>query len=119
MRPDGWGGWESSRRDRQPRPIATYDGTPFDGCIQSDTNPWVEVAGVPVDWTARDQSTWTVCPCEDMGSTPLAGVIAPMDTPEGVQRCDACGAFDGDLDAALALARTVGGVVRFHIEPRR
>ena len=31
----------------------TYDGTLPDGVmIASETNPWVEVDGEPVDWTA-------------------------------------------------------------------
>jgi hypothetical protein len=39
-----------------------------------------------------------------------------MDTDEGIQRCDAADVFEGDLDAALALARVVGGIVKFSVE---
>lgn len=90
-----------------------YDGTLPDGVlIEDQTNPWVEVDGVPVDWTTTDRPR-VQCPCDEMGQVVLAGVLDAMDTPAGVQRCDACGTYDGDLDAALALARLVGGVVKF------
>jgi hypothetical protein len=39
-----------------------------------------------------------------------------MDTAEGVQRCDICDIYDGDLSAAQALAALVGGVVKFQAE---
>ena len=91
----------------------TYDGTLPDGVlIESETNPWVEIDGEPVDWTTTKLPR-TDCPCEENGSVVLPGVLDGMDSPDGVQRCDACGTFDGDLDAALALARLVGGVVKF------
>ena len=90
----------------------TYDGTLPDGVlIASDTNPWVEVAGEPVDWTTSTLPE-AACPCGEH-PTVLPGVIAPIDTEEGINRCDAALLFDGDLDAALALARLVGGVVKF------
>lgn len=52
-------------------------------------------------------------PCDSCGDI-LPGVIEDMDTHEGIQRCDECSVYDGDLEAALALADHVGGVVRFH-----
>lgn len=47
---------------------------------------------------------------------PIPGVAAPMNTPEGIQRCDLCDLYRSDLDAALALrdALVPGGVVRFY-----
>lgn len=50
--------------------------------------------------------------CTCTGS-PVAGTLPAMDTPEGIQRCDECQVFPGDLEAAQALADMVGGVVRF------
>lgn len=97
-----------------------YDGTLPEGVLIADrTNPWIEVDGEPVDW-----ERWSLANldkldfdgCEEgcgAGGTPLAGVIAPMDTVIGVQRCDTCDVFPGDLEAAQALAATVGGVVMF------
>lgn len=90
----------------------TYDGTPTGALIESDTNPWVEVNGWVVDWSTYDGPR-AECPCGDEHDAPIPGVIAPIDTAEGINRCDAAGVFPGDLDAALALARLVGGVVKF------
>lgn len=91
----------------------TYDGHLPDGVLIADgTNPWIEVDGIPVDWTTTTLPR-TECPCEEGFSVVLPGVIDAMDTPVGIQRCDACSRFDGDLDAALALARLVNGVVKF------
>ena len=92
----------------------TYDGTPTDSLIANDTNPWVEVNGEPVDWSTYD-GPQAACPCEDFHDAPVPGVIAPMDTEEGINRCDAAAVFDGDLDAALALAQLVGGVAKFYV----
>lgn len=47
------------------------------------------------------------------GCGPLQGVLAPINTREGVQRCDDCHTYDSDLDAALALAVRIGGEVKF------
>lgn len=45
---------------------------------------------------------------------PVPGVAAPMNSPEGIQRCDECALYGGDLDAAVALALHVpGGRVMF------
>lgn len=94
---------------------AIYDGTRTDVMIADRTNPWVEVDGVPVDWTKVDLPR-VECPCGEQFKVVLAGVLEAMDTPEGIQRCDTCGIYPGDLDAALALARLVGGVVKYQQE---
>lgn len=98
-------------------PTATYDGTPITAMIADRTNPWVEVDGVPYDWaTDTHPSDPTIEPgCTCFGS-PIAGTIPAMDTDHGIQRCDECGVFEGDLEAALALAALVGGIVRFEVE---
>jgi hypothetical protein len=79
--------------------------------IADGTNPWVEVDGVPVDWVEREP----LHPVNDCGLCGdfLDGAIAAMDTNEGVQRCDECDLFEGDIEAAEALARLVGGVVEW------
>lgn len=50
----------------------------------------------------------TLCGCG-----PLPGVLAPFNTPDGLQRCDECQSYDSDLDAALALAVWVRGEAKF------
>lgn len=91
----------------------TYDGSDIgDAKIESDTNPWVELDGEPVDWM-RVLLPRRACPCGESGKVLIPGVLDAMDTPEGIQRCDTCNTYPGDLDAALALAKLVGGVVKF------
>jgi len=94
----------------------TYDGTLPDGVlIASDTNPWVEVDGEPVDWTTVDLPR-VLCSCDEDHHALVEGVIDAIDSPEGIQRCDSAVGELGDLDAALALARLVGGVVKFETD---
>lgn len=97
--------------------IATYDGTPTGLMIADGTNPWVEVDGAPYDWTTNplplDPDGDPECACN---LSPLAGTLDAVDDEYGIQRCDECQRFDGDLDAALALAHLVGGIVRFEAE---
>ena len=80
--------------------------------IESETNPWVEVNGKPVNWTTSTLPRVN-CPCDEDHAAIVPGVIDSMDTDEGIQRCDAADVFEGDLDAALALARVVNGTVKF------
>jgi hypothetical protein len=100
--------------------IATYRGQPVEAMIADRTNPWVEVptrtGPVVIDWTHSRLAGDPANDCEGCSGGPLPGVIAPMDTDEGVQRCDTCQKFDGDLAAAHALALLVGGVVKYEIE---
>lgn len=103
--------------------IGTYTGEPLTEMIADQTNPWVESHGQPINWTRHPVSDWRarygvteVTDCEGCEHSILPGVIESMDTPEGIQRCDSCQRHRGDLDAALALAALVGGVVRFEIE---
>lgn len=93
----------------------TYNGTAIDVMIADRTNPWVEVDGVPVDWTKVDLPRHE-CPCGENGQVLLSGVLDAMDSETGVQRCDACSTYPGDLDAALGLAALVGGIVKFQKE---
>lgn len=94
--------------------IAIYDGALAEGVLIRDgTDPWIEVDGVPVDWSASSLPRRVQCPCGEGFVVIEPGVIDGMNTPHGVQRCDACSTYDGDLSAALALARRVGGVVKF------
>jgi hypothetical protein len=85
------------------------------GMIAEGTNPWVEVDGEPVYWPAVDLPR-IPCPCGAGFEVIEPGVLESMDSPRGVQRCDACSTYDGDIEAAVALARRVGGVVRFVAE---
>lgn len=92
-----------------------YTG-PDDGrLIANYTNPWVVVNGEPVDWTNPGVSIpmrpFEPNDCDACGIIP--GVIEAMDTPEGIQRCDQCQRYEGDLSAAQALADAVSGEVWF------
>ena len=96
-----------------------FTGAPTASLIApGNPNPWIEIDGQPVDWMRRAPSlpqavTW----CGDGGCNagPLAGVLVACDTPQGIQRCDQCNIYDGDREAALALAQMVGGVVVFEV----
>lgn len=81
--------------------------------IASRTNPWVEVNGEPVDWTDPVWNNQRVVrpQCDTCNGTILPGVIEAMDSNEGIQRCDECDTYPGDLEAAWQLARLVDGVV--------
>lgn len=80
--------------------------------IASCTNPWIHVDGQPYDWQAKPLPAATN-DCEQCAESPVPGAIPAMDTPAGIQRCDQCELFPGDLEAAAALAVLVGGRVRF------
>jgi hypothetical protein len=94
-----------------------YAGPADDRLIASGTNPWVVVNGAPVDWMNPAVSLAARSPepnnCEGCTGCVLPGVIEAMDTPQGVQRCDTCQRYIGDLFAAQALAALVGGEVWF------
>lgn len=75
--------------------------------IATGTNPWIEVDGKPVVWEAGPSCNPD---CDSCGSV-LPGVIECMDTPEGIQRCDQCDTYEGDIEAAQALAAAIGGGV--------
>lgn len=86
----------------EPRPYAVqWDGS-SDVMIASETNPWLEDAdGDRIIWNTTDVEPDGDCEC---AASPVPGVLVGMDTPEGIQRCDACGRYESDLDAAAAAA---------------
>lgn len=96
-----------------------YAGPEDNRLIASGTNPWV-VKGKPIDWTSPDIAARTLEPndCDGCAGSLIPGVIAAMDTNEGIQRCDTCQRFAGDLFAAQALADLVGGEVWFTEEAK-
>jgi hypothetical protein len=100
-----------------------YAGPDDARLIASGTNPWVQVNGEPVNWMnpALNLAARTFEPndCEGCAGSVLPGALEAMDTPEGIQRCDTCQRFDGDLFAAQALADCVGGEVWFTEEEDR
>jgi len=99
---------ELAQHLRRASTVREFTGWPIPGLIAPDTDPWVQLDGVPVDWTRANLPRVT-CPCGESGQVVLAGVLDGMNTPTGVQRCDSCDTYPGDLDATLALARHVGG----------
>jgi len=78
---------------------------------QIGTNPWVEVDGEPIDWEATWVPNVRTSDCDQCGLI-LDGVIEGMDTSEGVCRCDQCKVYEGDFEAAEALAVLVGGIAK-------
>jgi len=96
-----------------------YDGTPTEALIADGTDPWVEVDGQPVDWFNGPALLPSPVPhgdCDTCEFSPVPGALEAMNTNEGIQACGSCALFVSDLDAALALARTVGGVAVFWAE---
>lgn len=88
-----------------------------DGVLIADgTNPWLELDGEPVDLTQPDLAPREQCPCEEWAPVIVPGVLEAMDDDYGVQRCDACDLYDGDLEAALALAKALGPEFTVHFE---
>ncbi|HEY3514557.1 MAG TPA: hypothetical protein VGL36_35585 [Kribbella sp.] len=81
--------------------------------IADGTNPWIEVDGQPLAWPQLDVPVAQDNDCDQCGDEPVPGVLTGMDDAQGIQRCDTCNRYAGDLDAALALAQLVGGVVKF------
>lgn len=83
--------------------------------LEDGTNPWIEVDGLPVDWMV---STLVEHPAlaerAECDNRCNAGVLLAMDTESGIQRCDECGTFDGDIEAAFFVAALVDGVVWVH-----
>jgi hypothetical protein len=51
--------------------------------------------------------------CDDCANEPIPGIHFSNTGSGTVERCDTCALFDGDLTAALALAKLVGGEVQF------
>ncbi len=108
------------RAPRLVRQIGTYTGhLPADICIADDTNPWIEIDGSTVVWPHPDLIPDAANEYEACAGAPLPGVLAPMDSEIGIQRCDTCQVFDGDLPAALALAALIDGVVKYELDFRR
>lgn len=88
--------------------------------IARETNPWLQVNGEPVDLTGIDTGTPADCDCCNDGGA-YAGVILAMDTSHGIQMCDMCGKFEGDLEAAQhaaeVLTKSTGRVHTVWFEP--
>jgi len=83
--------------------------------IESETDPWIcDAEGTPLDLTSFNDNL-VDGPCGNGGHA-IPGVIAPMNSEFGIQRCDECDVYPGDLDAAQALADhlDIGATVWFH-----
>jgi hypothetical protein len=95
-----------------------WDGDP-EAMIASETDPWVQLPdGSPVDWVHLKLPPEPGNGCEICGTSPKAGALEAMNSEFGVQRCDTCDRFDGDLAAAQALADLIGGTVWFYPSPK-
>lgn len=76
----------------------------YDTLIARDTNPWVQADGEPVDLAGYSIAATIDCDCN---GDDFEGVILATDTREGIQRCDTCGKFESDLDAAQHTAEVL------------
>src|SRR4051812_24800105 len=91
--------------ETQSNPIRTFDWTPLNGVyIADDTDPWIEVDGVPVTWPRDGLSGAEGNDCAQCVGEPVPGVLTRRNSEVGIQRCDTCLRFGGDLEAAKALA---------------
>ena len=87
-------------------PEAEARGEFADVFIAAETNPWLQVDGHPVDLTGIDNGAAVDCDgCNDSGA--YAGIVLAMDSNDGIQMCDACGKFEGDLEAAQHAAEVL------------
>lgn len=89
---------------------ADYAETQWDGSatavVESESDPWVkDPTGIAVSFPTPAPGERGAC--GELGHF-IPGVIAPMNTAEGIERCDACGTFEGDLEAARAVAESLG-----------
>lgn len=106
--------------------VLKFDGELPDGVfIKRSTNPWLQAAdeddSVDLDLLRGDIGILRndrTC-VEGCSNCIVQGVIESMDTPDGIQRCDVCQLFDGDLEAAQALADAVtefyNGAVKYSV----
>lgn len=88
--------------------------------IARETNPWLQVDGQPVDLASMEDSG-VEGECEGCLDGDFSGVILAMDSVDGIQRCDSCSKFDGDLEAAahvaLVLSQRTGSEHTVWFEP--
>jgi hypothetical protein len=84
-----------------------YDPTDIDVMLASETDPWLQRPdGSEVDLEPH-LAPLAVGDCGEC----RGGFFAPTDngpTGQGIELCDACNKFPGDLDAAVALAALIG-----------
>lgn len=74
-----------------------------DVTIAFGTDAWLETAGgIVLDLTNYEPSTTSDCGTCGWGL--LAGIFAPVNDEFGIEACDECRRYPGDLDAARALA---------------
>lgn len=90
--------------------IREYDEIEWNGSetavIESETDPWIkDPSGVPISFIPPVPGE--LGPCGEYGHF-IPGVLAPINTDEGIETCDSCQLYDSDLRAARALAETFG-----------
>lgn len=84
-----------------------YTGQAITPGPRPESDPWLETPDGEVVSLAPHLATLERGACGDC----RAGFFAPTDngpTDQGVERCDECDTYDGDLEAALALAAVIG-----------
>lgn len=75
--------------------------------IESETNPWLkDEAGNEIDLAQEVDSGRILISgagCYSCCDSIMPGLLAPHGSPSGIERCDNCATYDGDLQAAAAL----------------
>jgi hypothetical protein len=86
-----------------------YTGTlPDAETIADQSDPWLQY---PWGSVVRVLEFIEALPAGSCEEDCHGGYFAPTSngpTGDGIERCDTCNVFEGDLDAALALAATIG-----------
>ena len=90
-----------------------------DVALLAEEDPWVETAEGMVDWINDiDGDVLLPAPTDpaECPETCHAGILVACNDEYGVQRCDQCQVYDGDIEAAIALANIVGGTAWVAVE---
>ncbi|WIB65365.1 hypothetical protein [Curtobacterium sp. MCBD17_040] len=91
-----------------------WDGS-GNAVIARETDPWLRDANGQDINLARFSKHPVDGPCGERIHA-IPGVLAPWNG-NGVERCDMCGLYEGDLEAATALAASIGPDVTVWYEP--
>lgn len=80
-----------------------------DVLIAFGTNVWLVSGEEPINLQAllHETDSFPVAsgnPCYQCWPEPLPGVLTAMNSEDGIERCDNCTLYEGDLEAARALA---------------
>lgn len=90
-----------------------------DAVMEYGTYAWLQIGDALVDVTLATKH-WPAAAgndCEGCVGTELLGARWPVDSTYGIERCDVCELYPGDLHAARAVAARIGEHVAVWYEP--